>query len=276
MRAVRLVLRTLGCFFASIVLALVCIVGLPVAMLLGRSPRWRSVMTRVWARTLGWIVGMRVERVGPVPEGPVLLVANHLSYVDIFLLGGSFPCAFISKAEVARWPGIGQLATLAGTLFLDRTRRKDVRRIAAEMQSVLDSGRAVVFFPEGTSTSGDDVAPFRSSLLEPPAAAAIPVHYASLSYETPPGEVPARLSVAWWGDMDLAPHLTHLLQMPGFRARIVFGEAPITGTDRKELTLALEEAVRAGFTPMGSPAIEDASAGRSASAATSPSSAAGS
>ena len=94
------------------------------------------------------------------------------------------------------------------------------------------------------------MAPFKSSLLESAARVELPVHYASIRYQTAPGEVPARLSVAWWGDMRLGAHVKELLRMSGFEARIVFGAEPVLDCDRKALAARLHRAVASSFVPM--------------------------
>src|SRR5258708_15386051 len=109
-------------------------------------------------------VNLRVT--GPIPSSG-LLACNHLSYLDILVLGATTPCVFVSKCEVRRWPVFGWFASLAGTLFLRREKRSDVARMTREMRRVLDEGQLVVLFPEGTSSDGSSVLPFKSSLLEP-------------------------------------------------------------------------------------------------------------
>ena len=250
MKSVRLVLRLTGAVGATLGLWLVWVLGLPVAALAGRFVAWRAWVLHLWARSLTRILGVRVSQSGSTPEGAFLLVSNHLSYVDIILLGGLARCVFVSKAEVARWPVLGPLARTMGTLFIDRTKKRDVVRIASEIRARLDAGQGVVFFPEGTSTPGAEVAAFRSSLLEPAAALDLPVYYASLSYATPAGEAPAAEVVSWWGDMPFAPHLLELLRLPYIEARVSFGEQPIRANCRKDLAQKLHQAVSSRFVPM--------------------------
>ena len=250
MRAVRLLVRTVACAVTVLVLVPVVVLGLPFAQAVGRLGAWRAHMTRVWSRCLCWVLGAEVEVVGRAPRGSFVLVANHLSYVDVLVLGSCLPCTFVSKSDVGSWPVLGWLSRLAGTIFVDRARRRDVLRVGRQIEAALREGRAVVLFPEGTSSAGDGVLPFRSSLLEPAATLELPVHYASLRYATDPGEVPARLSVAWWGDMEFVPHVVGLLKLPGFRARIVFGEDPVKTSERKSLAARLHAAVASRFLPM--------------------------
>jgi 1-acyl-sn-glycerol-3-phosphate acyltransferase len=112
---------------------------------------------------------------------------------------------------------------------------------------VLDSGRGVVFFPEGTTSRGDKVAPFRPSLLEPAARSRRPVHYAALSYRTRKKCPPAERAVCWWGDMKFGSHILQLLAMPGFDASLTFGKEPIREDDRKLLATRLHRAIEQQF-----------------------------
>src|SRR5579863_8787387 len=103
---------------------------------------------------------------GPIPTRG-LLVSNHLSYLDIMVISAITPVVFVSKSEVRSWPIFGFCAVLSGTLFIDRAKRMHVGPINEEIQAALDAGVLVAVFPEGTSTNGEEVLPFRSPLLEP-------------------------------------------------------------------------------------------------------------
>src|SRR5881394_2413932 len=112
------------------------------------------------------VLDVKIKTQGPIPlKG--LLVCNHLSYLDILVISTITPAVFISKSEVKRWPVFGWFAQLSGTLFVKRTRRSDVARLNDELHQLLDTNLLVVLFPEGTSSDGSQVLPFKSSLLEP-------------------------------------------------------------------------------------------------------------
>jgi 1-acyl-sn-glycerol-3-phosphate acyltransferase len=113
----------------------------------------------------------------------------------------------------------------------------------AAMQASLDAGVGVVVFPEGTSTDGSGVAPFRTPLFEHAAATGLPVHAAALAFSTPAGSPPAREAVCWWGDMELLPHLAALLRLPSIEARVSFAPEPIVDADRKRLAARLHALV---------------------------------
>jgi len=214
------------------------------------SARWRARVFGLWARAVGRVLRMRVDVVGRPPAPPFLLVANHLGYVDIVLLAARIPGCFVSKAEVARWPLVGSMCRVVDTLFIDRDRKRDLPRMVDQIDAVCDSGRGVVLFPEGTSSKGDAVMPFRASLLEPAARSGRPVHHASLTYATPPDQPPAHLAVCWWGGMMFTPHVLRLLTLREFRARVTFGPEPIRATDRKVLARLLRNAVAREFEPV--------------------------
>lgn len=129
--------------------------------------RLRIPVNRLWSRVLLVICGVRVTHRGtPRMHGPVMWVANHVSWVDIFVLNSVRPAAFVAKSEIRRWPLLGWLARGAGTVFIERGRRHAVSRISAILRSRFENNEAVGLFPEGTTSAGLDVGPFHASLLE--------------------------------------------------------------------------------------------------------------
>ena len=222
-------------------------IGMVVAWPFGLRLDWRDRVIHWWARTALQVMRVRVHRTGPIPAGGCLLVTNHLSYLDILVLASLRPLSFLSKSEVAQWPVIGFMARMVNVRFLVRQDKRSLPKVAAAMASELDAGHGVTFFPEGTSSGGDEVLPFRPALLAIAAERSIPVHYATLRYETPPGCPLAKTCVCWWGNMTFLPHLAGLLRLPSVRAAIRFGEEPVTATDRKQLATRLHQRVAAGL-----------------------------
>lgn len=220
-----------------------------------RAYRWKCAVMRREARALLRACGVHWTTVGTPPRAPFLLVANHLGYLDIVLMCATTPAWFISKHEVASWPGIGWVVRSVNTLFVNRERKSDLLRLSGLMHETLDRGEGVIFYPEGTSSPGEGLLPFKPSLLEPAAARALPVHYAVIHYRTAPGARPAREAVCWWGDMDFFPHLLGLLRLPGVRARITFGAEPVRHQDRKILAIHLRDAMLRHFESV-SPEVE--------------------
>jgi 1-acyl-sn-glycerol-3-phosphate acyltransferase len=213
--------------------------------------RWRGLLFRLWGRATAAAIGMRLDARGVAPRPPFLLVVNHLSYADVVALAASCECMFVSKKEVAMWPVVGRLCRSMKTIFVDRRSRRDIPRALSLIEAALDAGAGVVLFAEGTSTRGRRVLPFKSPLLEAAARRGLPVHYASLSYRTPPGEAQAETSVCWWGDMTFPKHFFGLLKLRGFRADLAFGEEAIVEGDRKALAGRLWAEVVARFVPVG-------------------------
>lgn len=153
------------------------------------------------------------------------------------------PCAFVAKREIKGWPGIGWIATLAGTIYIDRSRPDNTHSIQPQMAAVLASGVRVVLFPEGTSSDGRQVLPFRSSLFQPAIANHTPITAACISYEIEDGD-PA-VDVCYYGDMVLGPHAVKLFGKGGVTAKLRFGDGAKVFTDRKDAARQLYEEVNA-------------------------------
>jgi 1-acyl-sn-glycerol-3-phosphate acyltransferase len=178
-----------------------------------------------------------------------LVVANHVSWLDIPLIGAALPVSFVAKEEVKSWPVFGWLAKLQRSVFIDRTRRQKSAAANSEIAARLLAGDAIVLFAEGTSSDGKDVLPFRSALIGAATEACVRlpagkifIQPLSISYA---GE--ARAVTPWYGDMDLVPHFIRVLRMPRVQAILSWGE-PIAysgQSDRKEVARELEEEVRA-------------------------------
>ena len=247
MKALRVLLRSGALAACTLGWTAVWLVGLPFAAWAGRGERWRARIFQSWARVCTQVIGMRVEREGPLPAGPVLLVSNHLGYVDIVLIASQLRCVFVSKAEVGSWPVLGVLSRWMQTLFVDRGLRRDVLRVSEQVRERLERGQSVVLFPEGTSSGGSGVLRFHSALLASAASGERAVYHATLRYFTPEGAPPPAEVICWWGDMRFGSHVRRLLAVRSFRARIAFGPEPIQDTDRKSLARRLHAEVASRF-----------------------------
>lgn len=127
----------------------------------------RSAVNLRWSRILVWLCGVAVRVQGePDRTRPVLWVANHVSWIDVFILNSVRTLSFIAKSEIRRWPLIGRLVAGSGTIFIERGQRHAVRRVGRQMEAHFQRGEAIGLFPEGTTSPGFDVAPFHSSLFD--------------------------------------------------------------------------------------------------------------
>ena len=182
------------------------------------------------------------------------MVANHSSWLDIFALNARKRVYFVSKAEVAGWPGIGWLARATGTVFIHRDRRH-AREQTEVFRTRLRAGHRLLFFPEGTSTDGRRVLPFKTTLfaafLSDLDIDDLHVQPCCVIYRAPKGDDPR--FYGWWGNMDFGPHLLHTLAARWQGAVQVVYLAPLRVADyadRKALAAAAEAAVRAAH-PQG-------------------------
>lgn len=213
--------------------------------LIGGGTGWTMGCRRRWSRGLLRILGVRVSVVGRLPAPPYLLAANHLGYLDVLVLAAELPVRFVAKSEVRRWPVWGPLAAWTGTLFLDRERARDAHRVATAVEGTLAAGEAVSIFAEGTSSPGEVVLPYRPALFEGAVASGAPVIPAALSYRIPADPGAVREKVCWWGEMEFAPHLLALAELPPIEATLALGTPLAAERDRKAVALAARDATDA-------------------------------
>ncbi|WP_210529801.1 lysophospholipid acyltransferase family protein [Rubellimicrobium arenae] len=208
-------------------------------------------ITVVVCRVALWLIGLRLEVAGTARSGPGAVLANHSSWLDILVLNSRQRVVFVSKAEVASWPGIGALARATGTLFIRREARAEVAEQARAITERLGRGQTLVLFPEGTSTDNQQVLPFKPALLAGLLAAGAPegvaVQPVTLRYDAPPSQDPR--FYAWFGDMDFAPHaLAVLSARRRGQVRLTYHPPiPVAGRDRKSIAAEAERAVRSAF-----------------------------
>lgn len=248
---VRVALRALGIasmvFGGLVVLLAIRLVERPLCGL--NRPVTPHITRWVCWATL-WVMGMNVETRGePMRQGGAV-VANHTSWLDIFVLNARKRIYFVSKSEVARWPGIGWLARATGTVFIDRDPAQAKAQTELFERRLL-AGHKLLFFPEGTSTDGQQVLPFKTTLfaafMGPELREEISLQPVSVSYYAPPGY--EYRFYGWWGDMGFGPHLALCLS-PERQGRVVVEyHTPLKVADfanRKALAKAAEDAVRRG------------------------------
>lgn len=244
-------------FYGTIVLA-----ALALALLLpfhliavARGGRSAMVVARLWQRFVCVLMGLRVTVTGaPAPDRPLLLLANHTSWLDIPVLAGVAPVSFIAKKEVATWPIVGFLARAQRSVFVDRGRRQATGAHAIEVAGRLSKGDIMVLFAEGTSSDGNKVLPFRSALVGAAQKAIgadglATVQPVAIAYPRMLG-IPLgrrhRPRVAWYGGTDLLPHLKRVLSEGGIDVHVVFGaaRAMTMRDDRKAITQEAGHTVR--------------------------------
>jgi len=211
-----------------------------------RLPNW-------YHRTVCRLLGIRLHVHGKVDSGrPVLLVANHVSWLDIPVLSAVAPLSFIAKREVGTWPFVSSLARLQRTVFVDRTRRSAVGEVATEMAGRLAAGDTLVLFAEGTSTDGNRLMPFKSALFSSvfqEAGPELSVQTLALTYThlhgIPLGRADRHM-IGWYGDMEMGDHAWTLLQSGPLDVHITIGDPMPIGkfATRKELASHTEVAVR--------------------------------
>ena len=216
---------------------------------LDRAARARRV--GLWSAKLLAILAVEVEVEGDpdaAHRAGALLVANHVSWMDIYVIFSVARTRFISKAEVRGWPVIGWLAEAAGTLFLTREKKSDAMRLNRMMATHLREGDCLTLFPEGTTSDGGELLPFYPSLFQPAVDAEAQVWPVRIRYLTPDG---ARCrEAAYHGDMSLVESLLRIARLKAVRVEVDF-LPPISskGMRRRELAAAAEAAIREGFAP---------------------------
>ena len=169
----------------------------------------------------------------PSERGPVLLVANHISWLDIVVMLAARYCRFVSKADVRHWPLIGSLASGAGTLFIERESRRDAMRVVHHMAERLSAGDVLAIFPEGTSSNGVDLLPFHANLFQAAIAANVPVQPVALQFvDVASGE--RSLAPCYIDDDTLLGSIWRTLCSPGMAAVVTYGEPQMAqGRDRR-------------------------------------------
>lgn len=206
----------------------------------GRPLRQR--LKQRWSRKLLTILGIRLRVSGDLQPG-ALLVANHVSWIDIFVINAATPTAFVSKAEVRGWPAIGWLAEKTDTLFIERGRRQHVQHIAHAMAERLAAGQSVAFFPEGTTTDGTTLLPFHAGLFQPAIAAGVPVQPVVVRYATRDGR--HSTAPAYAGDTSFVECLWATVTSRGLVAELDgLAALPTAGGERRELARRAETAIR--------------------------------
>ena len=225
-----------------------------VAMRFGRPFYFTRLFQKLVCR--GFCVRITTRGQAPAPGEGGLIVANHISWLDIPVIGTTGPLSFVAKAEVATWPVIGWLSTLQRTVFIDRMRRGATAGVASEMGKRLQDGQSVVLFAEGTTGDGTRILPLRSSLLgaaheavrgaEEAETTVYPLCITYTGFHGLRGGRVERSALSWCGDTELAPHFQAMINSGAIDVELAWGEPIRMGRklSRKEATRLAEIAIR--------------------------------
>ncbi|WP_431302878.1 lysophospholipid acyltransferase family protein [Sediminicoccus sp. BL-A-41-H5] len=238
-------LRAIRRISTAILFTLFCI---PIQAVLLKLPGTaKNRFPRFYHRTLCWLIGLKLRVIGTPCQRPrTLYISNHSSWLDILVLGATLDARFVSKAEVAEWPLIGWVSKLGRSVFVSRNRGRTGSE-AQELRSRLEAGDSIILFPEGTTSDGARVLPFRSSFFSV-ADAAERIQPLTVVYDRLGGLPVGRKDrplFAWYGDMETGSHAWTLLRRTGARVTVVLDEpfAPDAAPDRKALAARLGRSI---------------------------------
>lgn len=245
-------------FVVLTIVVLLTILISPIQLLLLKfSRRTASKVAIWWHRFVLWMFGIKVHKFGtPANDQPLLLVANHVSWKDILVLGSTRPLSFIAKADMKSWPVLGQLAMLQRTIFVEREQRRKTAIQASEIADRLSEGDVIVLFAEGTTSDGNRILPFNSSLIGAAQRAlsssdqdSVAIQPVAIAYTHMHGVALGRYhrpDAAWPGDVSLGGHLFNIVKQGALDVELHFGE-PIPfdlSSNRKIVTRLVENQVR--------------------------------
>jgi 1-acyl-sn-glycerol-3-phosphate acyltransferase len=202
----------------------------------------RDRLIQRWSAQLLGICRVRVERAGEAPLPYALVVSNHISWLDIFVLNSVHPCRFVAKAEIRAWPVLGWLVAQVGTVFIARGNRRDLRHIFQGMVDALRARQRVAFFPEGTTASQGQLLPFHANLFEAALDARVPVQPYALAYLDVRGGWHA--GVDYVGDTTFVDSILNIMKGEPMTARLrCLAPIAFEGAHRRELARAAQEAI---------------------------------
>ncbi len=209
------------------------------------APRVRARITQAWANKLLLILNIRLSVSGHRPDDDarqLFVVSNHVSWLDIFVINATQPSRFVAKSEIRDWPVAGWLCESAGTIFIRRAKRSDTTRINAQIHDVLAGGDTVAFFPEGTTTRGDQLLKFHTSLFEPAVANQAVIAPAAIFYRQANG-APTEATI-FSGQITFRQSIFAILAERSIAAEITFAPGIATATlNRRTAAAAAEDAI---------------------------------
>ncbi len=205
--------------------------------------RYISKFAKKWARQVCASLNIEITVHGEIPEpNNALVVANHVGSPDIFVLGSCFQVIFVSKEEVRDWPLIGFLANLGHTIFVNRTKKQQVRETISIIKDRLDSGFSVLLFPEARVTDGNDVYPFKSAHFEAAILSGKPILPVMIHYENSMNP-----KIAKWGNQNFVSHIMALLKNTELKATVTVFPLIPSSSDRKNLSIKSHELIQKSY-----------------------------
>ncbi len=199
---------------------------------LEQRSRWRQF----WCRRVVSALGFDLRVYGRLPSSG-LVVSNHLSYMDVLVLGALLPAVFVSKAEVRRWPFIGPITARGGTIYLNRESVRAAAEVNRAIAKALAADLPVLIFPEGTTTGGDELLPFHAALFEPAQRSQAAIWPVAISYSHASGnEAVGR--IPYWGEDVFFAHLSRLMRLKNIRAQVRVAQEPVLAGNRTDAAAA--------------------------------------
>ncbi|PTB30322.1 1-acyl-sn-glycerol-3-phosphate acyltransferase [Paraburkholderia caribensis] len=217
------------------------------------TPQQRLELNRAWSLRMLQLCGMRlvVHNDGARLDEGVLVVANHISWIDIYVINAWRPTPFVSKAEIRQWPVVGWLAQQLGTVFIQREKRSDAKRIMHELANRLNAGELMCVFPEGTTSDGVQLLPFHANMFQAAVSASRPVQPVCMMYEDAQGR--QSTAPAYIGELSLGESLDALLRAGPLTAHVYVGAPLAPGADRRLLAAEAQASVGAALAALQDP-----------------------
>lgn len=214
------------------------------------KPAARMRIVGRWSAGMLGALGIALRPTGTASAAPALLLANHVSWLDILALNAVQPVRFVSKSDVRRWPLIGFLVASGGTLFLERDRKRDALRVVHQIAAALRAGATIAVFPEGTTGDGRQLLPFHANLLQAAIAAGAPVQPVALRYDDRRGRFSP--AVAWLGETTLLQSVWQVASADALQVHVArLPVLPGTGMNRRALAESSRERIRAALGERG-------------------------
>jgi 1-acyl-sn-glycerol-3-phosphate acyltransferase len=214
---------------------LLCAVVALTMRLLGFSHRWVYSVFQFWKRAMRIVLNIHVVQEGPVPHGAAVIMANHRSYLDVVMIPSKTPVVFVAKQSVKRWPIVGWGGDAMKTIWVNRNDEHSRKRTRKRILERLEEGQSIIIFPEGTTSVGPDVLPFKPGMFYAVAASPIAIVPVAIEYKNP--------NMAWVGQDTFIPHFLREFGAPKTEVKVGFGE-PMQGDDGEKLKEQVYDWVR--------------------------------